>query len=174
MRKSVLMILGLALLAGSESCLADPVTLTLTSSSAGVYDYAVTPNPGEQVVFDQNQTIALSGLSGVTGAAVSGNLANDFTVQSFNATSAVFALKLSVFAFDMTSGTLVVDSPVLTTGTVDFSLQTANEGTVMGTTQGPVVVSVVEPSSTLLLGTLLLGFSGLFALPYACCPDQWT
>ena len=41
--------------------------ITLTSSSGGVYDYALTL-PFELVVFTDSDTITLSGLSGVTGA----------------------------------------------------------------------------------------------------------
>jgi hypothetical protein len=169
MRKSVVMGLGLALLlAGSEACFAAPVaTLTLTSSGAGVYDYGLTVGPEDTVQFNPNQTITLSGLSGVTGASVSGVLSG-FTVQSVNATSTVFAEPGNTTTgfsnpntVPITVGTLIVDSSVLTPGTVDFSLETS-DGTITGTTQGPVA-AVSEPGSTLLLGTFVLGFSGLFA-----------
>jgi hypothetical protein len=170
MRKSVVTSLGLALLlAGSEACLAAPIaSLTLTSSRGGVYDYGLTVDANEAVEFNQNQTITLSGLSGVTGASVSGELGGElgspgtFAVQSVNATSAVFKAELFGVSFGgpATIGTLVVDSAVLTTGTVDFSLETS-DGPITGTTQGPVA-AVSEPGSTLLLGTFLLGFSGLF------------
>jgi hypothetical protein len=171
MRKSVVMGLGLALLlAGSEACLAAPVaSLTLTSSGGGVYDYGLTVGANEALTFNPNQTITLSGLSGVTGASASGDLGpGAFAVPSVNATTVVllrpgpFGITFdnTPFPSPNTFGTLTVDSSVLTTGTVDFSIETS-DGTVMGTTQGPVAVS--EPGSTLLLGTFLLGFSGLVA-----------
>jgi hypothetical protein len=42
-------------------------SITLTSSSGGVYDYAVMTGPGENALFAHNATITLSDLSGVTG-----------------------------------------------------------------------------------------------------------
>jgi PEP-CTERM motif len=135
--------------------------ITLISSSGGVYDYGLTLNAGEAVSFDQGQTITLSGLSGVTGASVS-NFPIGFSVGSFTPTSVVFAAIAdeglgNANSTPITVGTLVVDSSVLTTGTVDFSMATANEGTVAGTAQGPVSAAVPEPASLTLFGTALLG-----------------
>lgn len=163
MRKSVSMILGLALLL-TASQLCSAATIALTSSSNGVYDYGLnTTSSG--IIFSKGQTITLSGLSGVTGALVSGTLSlADFTVQSFSSTSVVFAetAREADFGGPATFGTLVVDSSVQTTGIVDYSVVTANEGTLAGTTQGPVPAP--EPGSMLLLGVVLLAFTALAAL----------
>ena len=56
---------------------------------------------------------------------------------------------------------MVVHSSVLTLGTVDFSIQSSNHGTITGTMQGPVVSAVPEPTSLVLLGTAMLGLVGL-------------
>jgi len=135
--------------------------ITLISSSGGVYDYGLTFNAHEAVSFDQGQTITLSGLSGVTGASVS-DFPIGFSVGSFTPTSVVFAAIAgeglgNANNTPITVGTLVVDSSVLTTGTVDFSMVTSNEGTVTGTVQGPVSAAVPEPASLTLLGTALAG-----------------
>jgi hypothetical protein len=100
------------LLAGSQSCLAN--SITLTSSSNGVYDYGLTVT-NLLDVFDKGQTISLSGLSGVTGASVAGVLAADgFKVSSFTSTSVVYAetLPVALLPGPFTWGSLVVDSLV--------------------------------------------------------------
>jgi hypothetical protein len=149
---------ALALLsAGSQSCLAN--SITLTSSSNGVYDYGLTVT-NLLDVFDKGQTISLSGLSGVTGASVAGVLAADgFKVSSFTSTSVVYAetLPVALLPGPFTWGSLVVDSSMVTQGTIDFGMQTANNGTISGTTRGPVAtVATTEAGSTLLyLGIML-------------------
>jgi len=160
MRKQMEMMLALVLLfVGSQ--LGRASTITLISSSAGVYDYGMTINVGETVSLDFGDTITLSDLSGVTGASVilsPGSL--PFTVGALTSNSVVFDAVAGA-TFDnasiapITVGTLVVDSSVLTTGTVDFAMETANEGTVAGSTTGPTAVP--EPSVLILLGTAMMG-----------------
>jgi hypothetical protein len=132
--------------------------ITLTSSSGGVYDYALTL-PFELVVFTDSDTITLSGLSGVTGASATDSFAADFTVSSVTSTSVVFTHiggGFLSFGGPGTFGTLVVDSSVLTLGTANYSIETNDEGTLTGTVQGPVS-AVPEPASVTLFGTALAG-----------------
>jgi len=142
-------------------------SITLVSNVGGVYDYGLTNAAHEIVGFNHNATITLSGLSGVTGASVAGNLGICFTVNSVTPSSVAYAQTKVPSECDFggsaaeTTGTLTVDSSVLTLGTVDFSMQTA-AGPVSGTTQGPVAAAAVpEPASLVLLGTALLGLVGL-------------
>ena len=162
MRKHIERILALVLLlAGSQLCPAS--TITLTSSSGGIYDYVVTITPGETLSLQFGDTITLSGLSGVTGASTIFNPALCFvSVSTFTSSSVVFEEDNGCVADNGTAfpiaatGTLVVDSSVLTTGPVNFAMETGNEGTVTGSTIGPVS-TVPEPPSLILLEAVMMG-----------------
>jgi hypothetical protein len=138
--------------------------IVLISSGGGVYDYGVEVT-GTFLAFFQNQTVTISGLSGVTGASVDTFLAESgFTVESFTSSSVTF-IQSGFGAVNFPNGTfgdLIVDSTVLTLGTVNWSAQTATAGTINGTVEGPVgSVSAPEPSSVALL---LLGIGLMFAM----------
>ena len=155
-------------LAGSQWCFA--ASITLISSGGGVYDYGLTLEPGEDVAFFNAAAITLSGLSGVTGASVTGVLSsNCLTVSSFSPASVIYGVPrpcgfINEGRVPLTEGTLSVNSSAATLGTIDFSMQTT-DGTVNGMTQGPVIrlgaVLVPEAPSLVLLGTGLLGLVGL-------------
>src|SRR5262245_22764742 len=88
---SAVLALGLA-----PSARADSFSISLISSSGGLYDYGITVAPNTTTVFLQNETITFTGLSGVTGASV---LSLDFTVQSFSSSSVTFVLTLPSSTF---------------------------------------------------------------------------
>src|SRR6266566_6955424 len=89
--------IGIALGVLAVGVLAKPdsgwaTAITLISSGSGVYDYGLTVTGPGTIRINQNQTITISGLSGVTDASVSDLLSGfGFTLSSFDSTSAVFA-----------------------------------------------------------------------------------
>jgi hypothetical protein len=158
----------MGVMATTDAGFAAPPSITLASSGGGAYDYDLFAGSG--VTFSPDQTITLSGLSGVTDASVisGSDLYNDgFTLSSFTSTEVVFEAPPTMFTIhgSTTSGTLEVDSSVLTTGTVDYSIDTTVFGTggtstftFSGTVDGPVGAAVPEPATWAMA---LLGFAGL-------------
>ena len=144
---------------------ADSFSLSLVSSGGGIYDYGITVPGFSAAIFDANQTITLTGLSGVTGASVSGVLFDGDFRASFTSTSVTFdqtngfAL-LNPVSVPFTFGVFLVDSTA-PLGTVNWSGQAAS-GTFSGTVGGPVAgVATPEPSSVALM---LLGVGLVFVM----------
>lgn len=164
--------LGAALLllvsASSAWCTAAPsASLVLTSHSGGVYDYSLVIGT-TSISFFPGDGFTLSNMSGVTGASVlSGSylylgFASGYLGASSTATTAVFTDGNDDAYFTgppYTFGTLVVDSSVLTLGTIDYSIQT-QQGLFTGTTLGPVSPVGATPESSS-LALLLVGISAL-------------
>jgi hypothetical protein len=151
---------GVGVMATTDAGLARAApTITLASSGGGVYEYDIDAPAG--AFFSLDQTITLSGLSGVTGASVSDSL-TDFSVSSINSTSVTFEQTGAANGVAFGSGnwgTLVVDSPVLTTGTVDYSMMVVGAPNgISGMVEGPVGAAVPEPATWAMA---LLGFAGL-------------
>jgi len=121
-RMLILTVLATAAVVLAASPWGFAATITLISSSGGVYDYGVTLGADENVFFSPNQTITLSGLSDVTGASIppADFFGTCFIVGAINPSSVVYAQTLVENCGIMgvgvprTVGTLVVDSSVLT------------------------------------------------------------
>ena len=137
----------------------DNLSMVLTSTGGGKFDYEVS-NPGLTVTFVAGATISLTALSGVTRATVSSDLASCFTSSSFTSSSVTLTSDLldptCTYIDFPTIGTLEVLS-LAPLGTVDFAIETP-QGIFSGTVGGP---AVPEPSSLLLLGSGLAGLAGI-------------
>jgi hypothetical protein len=142
-----LFLAALAMLAFSSHGYA--ATLFLSSQSGGSYDYELQVPALDSVVFADDNTIVLSGLSGVTGASLPAgvplNVPNCFTA-TFTSTSATFTANGTAGCRfppgepggpPSNYGTFQVTSSVTTPGTIDYASDLSS-GTLAGTTQGPV------------------------------------
>lgn len=175
-----------ATLGTASAARCDSFSVSLISNGGGVYEYGITLPANNQVDFSGNTTsesITISGMSGVTGASVSGLLASfGWSVASFNSSSVTF--DISPFTSDLanfgsvpfTWGTFSIDS-ASPLGTVNWS-GNDDAGSFSGTVGGPVggIAATPEPGSLsmLLTGIALVGllyFSprrrGLFLPPCA-------
>jgi hypothetical protein len=156
-------------------------SLFLMSQGGGTYEYQLEVDSNTDVAFGNGATIELTGLSGVTGASVlTGN--PDNLSSCFDGTTPIVTPTSVTFTAGTCSpiqggagspqdyGTLQVTSSITTPGTVDYSLDTSNGGTLTGTAQGPVGSAVPEPAtwSTAVLALLCGGaMRCLFKIPMA-------
>jgi len=150
-------VLVAALLGTASTAWCDPFSLTLISSGGGVYGYGITLPANSSVTFLQGQTIALTGMSLVTGASVGSAILNaGFTVQSSTSSSVTFVQTLPAGSSFSTSGSstpftfveLFVDSTA-PLGTVNWAGHT-NLSDLSGTVGGPGPVApttIPEPGS---------------------------
>jgi hypothetical protein len=154
----------LALLCALPSLGGSAPAFVLESNSGGVYDYSLVVPGGTAFDIQSGQTMVLSGLSGVTGAAISGVLEDSLcggfglTLSGFTASSVTLTNSSSDQCFYGPGGTdanLEIDSSVTTLGTVNYAIENPPGGFYTGTTEGPVAP---EPGA----GALLL--TGIAAL----------
>ena len=161
--KSIITITAAAavLLAGASASRAADITATpkpaagIAQTTAGsVYNYVLTISPdGEGLTFVISQRIVLSGLSGVTGASLSGDLADTSGTLNGNAENCIFkasftktTVTIEYIGIDSNAeimckiqrpgsyGTLQVTSTSTTAGTINFAIKSI----IVGTTRGPV------------------------------------
>jgi hypothetical protein len=136
-------------------------SLVLISQSGGQYDYGIQLAPNHGLVLVPGDQVILTGLSGVTGASILPGLNICFSSATANPTSVAFVDTSSPCVFDpvatgVTIGDLRVLSAVLTTGPVNYQIQTGNEGTLSGTVPGPAAVPEPHARSLAAGGILAL------------------
>jgi hypothetical protein len=133
-------------------------SITLENHTGNTYTYDLTLDSYVTgFVFSGFQ---LTGLSGVTDATLSGNLADHFGV-AFDADSVLVGTIATLefgFHIPFSVGTLTVTS-ASTPGDVDFAILDTN-GLSTGQVSGPDSSPVPEPSSLVLMGSGLLAAAG--------------
>src|SRR5258708_634997 len=166
MKRTVNLAIGVSLLllvlAAPRPTQADSASIVLASASNGVFDYVLNA-PSTGTTFLNGQGVTFTGLSGVISASVICNLSMCFTVTSPASSSVTFEqTRFPGFCtyFGPNQG-FVLDSPVNTLGTVDWSMQISVGNGVealTGMVPGPAGPSAVsEPSSLAFLGSALTG-----------------
>jgi hypothetical protein len=144
-------------------------TIGLVSNGGGTYSYEIVAANGE-AFGKAGGEVTFSGMSGVTGESVSSviMILNQYTTCGFTSTTACFQADSVVqngTGGVATQGNLDITSTILTTGLINYSLQT-NLGTFTGQVLGPVAATapVPEPGSLTLLA--LGGFGIAFIRRY--------
>ncbi len=130
-------------------------SITLESINSGVYQYQLALAPGDDIVFNMDSQITLTGLAGVTATSA---LNIGFTSCGFTATSACFAevVESQTFSNPGSSPTafdLFTVTSTATSGLVDYSAQATSPFS--GQVDGPAAAP--EPNAGLLTGAGLLG-----------------
>ena len=173
-------LLGTLLLASQASYAAN---ITLDSAVNGVYTYGfhtgAGPGGSTHVAFFPGQGFGLTGLSGVTnvdyGPLAFDLVALDSFAQVYTPTSVEFIESQAggvEFIGDFPQ-LFVVDSTVLTTGPVTFTItgtptgDLTTTGEVLGPVTAPSTSVTPEPSSIALFGTDLLGIAGVVRKRFA-------
>jgi hypothetical protein len=143
-------------------------SVLLTSQAPGVYGYGLELDPMSPAIMAVNgDTLAFTGLSGVTGASAASGIGFSAT---FTPTTVTFTETGGGASTPSNTGStpliltdfFFIDSTDMV-GNVSYVAVTSSVGTLTGTALGPVAPppTVPEPSTLILAGSGLLGLAGV-------------
>ncbi len=142
----------------------DAATMVLTSDVAGVYTYQIQVSAGQQLFFNIGDRINFTGLSGVTGASVSGlDFLGNLTTCGVTATTVCFGAPNPFDLDNITNsnidfGSLIIDSTATQLGNISYSLDNNPNSGLNGEVSGPVSggATAPEPASEALSALALI------------------
>jgi hypothetical protein len=152
--------IALACVAAGEAHSAPIDSVALVSVHDGAFEYGLVVTLDRGMVLPGGASIELTGLSGVTGAAIESTLAMCFAPAATTSTSVTWIGTGSCPVFDPVPATMIIDgllvfSSVATVGAIGFDIRAGGAGMLSGTLTGPVAVP--EPATLALVAACAIG-----------------
>jgi len=148
-------------------------SLVLVSTHAGEFNYGLEVTLDHGLFLAPGSLVELDGLSGITGASVTGLLAVCFTVASAGPATVLWVASITCPVFDPVPATVVLDglhlfSSSADLGSVDYQVRAETAGILSGVVAGPAQVDAPSTFWLLIIAALAFltfGRRGVLARP---------